>query len=153
MSESSDPSDVHTIAVTLSDIVAAAELNRTSDDTAVLRLTPPFSGRMRARLHVERSSTYTIDPAPVHIDPQTLLGPDAPTYPRPADTEDELRADSDVTYTVERHHERHEAAVETWRTDLGEAIRERAEIETPAGPTDVRVTVLGDTERQHENAE
>lgn len=153
MPESSDPQDVHTIAVTLSDIVAATELNRTSDDTAVLRLTPPFSGRMRARLHVERGGQYATDPAPVHVDPQALLDLDAPAYPRPADTEDKLRADPDVSYTVDRHRERHEAAVDAWRAELGGAVRDRAEITIPTGPTEVRVTVLDDTEQSSESGE
>jgi len=54
-SESSDPTLVRSIAVTSGDVVAALELNRTSDDEATLRITPPFSARMRARLHVDRS--------------------------------------------------------------------------------------------------
>jgi hypothetical protein len=54
-SESSDPILVRSIAVTSGDVVAALELNRTSDDEATLRVTPPFSARMRARLHVDRT--------------------------------------------------------------------------------------------------
>jgi hypothetical protein len=51
----SDPAVVRSIAVTSGDVVAALELTLTSDDEATLRITPPFSARMRARLHVDRS--------------------------------------------------------------------------------------------------
>lgn len=54
-SEPSDPTVVRSLAVTTGDVVAALEVNRTSDDHATLRVTPPFSARMRARLHVDRS--------------------------------------------------------------------------------------------------
>jgi len=43
-------------------------------------------------------------PQPLFIGPDRLVD-DPPAYPRPADTEDELRADPDSSYTVERHHE------------------------------------------------
>lgn len=54
-SEPSDPTVIRSLAVTSGDVVAALEMNRTSDDHAALRVTPPFSARMRARLHVDRS--------------------------------------------------------------------------------------------------
>ena len=153
MSESSDPRDIHTIAVTLSDVVAAVELNRTSDDQAVLRITPPFSGRMRARLHVERGEEYDGDPEPVNVNPDTLLEPNAPAYPRPAETEDELRADPDETYTVERHHERHAVAVEAWRSRIGDAVCDQIAVETTDGPHELRVAVLDDTSTPSDTAE
>ncbi|MFB6309505.1 MAG: hypothetical protein ABEH35_09255, partial [Haloarculaceae archaeon] len=128
---------------TASDLVAAIETNRTTARRAVLRMTPPFSGRMRARLHVVGDETYD-EPRPVHVEPRRLVADDAPAYPRPAETEDQLRADPDEEYTVERHRERHEAAVQQWRNDLLDAIRERVTIETWAGPVEVRVAVLGD---------
>lgn len=139
--DAADPSDIRVVAVTAEDVVAAAETNRTSDKRAVLRVTPPFSGRMRARLHVclpDDSDAETL-----HLDPESLLDPEAPPYPRPAATEDELRADPDVTYTVERHRDRHERAVEEWRSAISEAIGETVTIDTPDGPHDIQVTVLG----------
>jgi len=122
--------------------VAAVETNCTTDREAVLRVTPPFSGRMRARLHVVHGETPA-SPRPIHVDPERLLGPDTPAYPRPADTEDELRADSDETYTVDRHREYHADRVAAWRGKLRESVRDRATIETPAGPTEVDVHLLG----------
>jgi hypothetical protein len=144
MAGSSDPTVIRSIAVTTEDLVAAVEMNRTTPKQAVLRLTPPFSGRMRARLHVEGEEEYD-EPRPVHVDPDVLLADDAAAYPRPTDTEAELRRDSSLSYTVERHHERHTAAVEAWRNELSNTIRSAVSIETPAGPHEVSVAILGDS--------
>jgi hypothetical protein len=139
-----DPTAIDGVAVTASDLVAALETNRTTGRTAVLRVTPPFSARMRARLHVEGAEGYD-EPRPVHIPPRTLVTDDAPSYPTPAETEDIIRADPELEYTVERHRTRHEAAVERWRRGLLDAVRDRATVETPAGPVTVDVSLLGDT--------
>lgn len=141
--ESGDPSGIRSLAITAEDLVAAVEANRTSDRRVVFRVTPPFSGRMRARLHDLRASGRTESPRPVRVDPESFLAPDAPAYPRPADTEDALRADPDEAYTVERHREYHAASVEAWRTALPGAVSERVTIDTPAGRTEVDVHVLG----------
>lgn len=136
----SDPTVVRSIAVTVQDLVVAVETNRTSARRAVLRLTPPFSGRMRARLHVELDED---DPQTVHVPPSRLLDDDAPAYPRPAETEQRLRSASGVEYTVERHRKRHTEAIAEWRARLPAAVRDRATIPTPAGPREVAVTTLG----------
>ena len=138
-----DPTAIESLAVTASDLVAALETNRTSARAAVLRVTPPFSSRMRARLHVEGDEAYE-EPRPVHVPPRALVADDAPAYPTPAETEDALRADPDIEYTVERHRARHETAVEEWRRDLLDAVRGRATVETPSGPVTVGVSLLGD---------
>lgn len=138
-----DPTAVESVAVTASDLVAALETNRTTGRTAVLRVTPPFSGRMRARLHVEGDEAYD-EPRPVHVPPRALVADDAPAYPTPAETEDALRADPDTEYTVDRHRDRHEAAAEEWRRELLGAVRDRATIETSAGSVTVDVSLLGD---------
>ena len=138
-----DPTAVERLAVTASDLVAALETNRATGRTAVLRVTPPFSARMRARLHVEGGEDYD-DPRPVHVPPRALVADEAPTYPTPAETEDRLRADPEAEYTVDRHRQRHEAAVDEWRRELLAAVREEATVETPAGPVTVTVSLLGD---------
>jgi len=148
--ESSDPSVVNAIAVTVEDVVAAVEMNRTSARQAVLRLTPPFSGRMRARLHVDQGEPYAGDPEPIHIPPGDLLADDAPPYPRPADTEDELRTDPAVEYTVERHRERHAAAVDAWREAVPGAVRDELTLETDGGSWQVTVSTLGDPPKRTE---
>ena len=138
--ESEDPRDIRSIAVTADDVVAAVETNCTSDRTAVLRVTPPFSGRMRARLHVVVETDET---GAIHVTPGRLLAADAPAYPRPAETEDQLRAVDDESYTVERHREYHEMAVSEWRETTADAIVDSVTLATPTGEHDVSVHVLG----------
>lgn len=140
-SSSSDPATIQSIAVTVEDVVAAAEANRTTDRTTVLRVTPPFSGRMRARLHVRQDSPADDDS--VHILPGTLLSEDAPAYPRPANTEDQLRADPSAEYTVERHREFHQEAVEQWRETVPAHVRESVTIETASNSHELTVHLLG----------
>ncbi|PSP82215.1 hypothetical protein BRC83_10080 [Halobacteriales archaeon QS_1_68_17] len=143
MVESPDPTVVRSVAVHADDVVAAVEARRRSDRRTVLRLTPPFSARMRARIHVAEDGEYRgVDPEPVHLDPESFLAADAPAYPEPAETGDRLRA-ADEPYTVERHRERHEAAVEAWRDRVRGAIADAVEFDTPEGPHRVGVTVLG----------
>lgn len=141
--ESGDPRDVRSLAISAKDLVAAVETNRTSDREAVLRITPPFSGRMRARLHVVQGTDPGGSPRPVCLDPEAVLTADAPAYPRPSATEDALRADPDEEYTVDRHHEYHAEAVAAWREALLEAVRDRVCIDTPRGRTEVEIAILG----------
>lgn len=143
--ESSDPRVIRSIAVTTEDLVSALEVNRTSNRHAVLRVTPPFNARMRARLHIETADEYDQQPRPVHIEPDTLVS-ELPPYPRPAETEDELRADPDKRYTVERHHEYHSQAVEKWRKRVPSTLSEQTVIETDAGPVSVDLSFLGKRE-------
>lgn len=145
---SSDLTAIRSIAVTVEDVVTAVEMNQTGGRDAVLRLTPPFSGRMRARLHVEGTASYAEEPTPIHVPPARLLTDDAPPYPRPSETEDELRADPDVAYTVDRHRERHAEAVDQWRAAIPSAIGNRISLETDAGSQEIEVVTLGDPPRQ-----
>jgi hypothetical protein len=140
--EGSDPSVIRSVAVTAEDVVAAVESHHQREERVVLRVTPPFSGRMRARIHVS-AVDGTGETGAVHVDPTILLDDEAPPYPRPADAEDDLRADPDTEYTVERHHERHRKALERWRDRLPEHVRDRVTVETAEGPVTVDVAVLG----------
>jgi len=158
MSTASDPTVLRVVAVTVEDVVTALELNRTTPRYAVLRITPPYSGRMRARLHIADTGGQPVDGdtdtaetteagdsvAPIHLDPETLLDSSLPSYPRPPETEDELRTDPDERYTIERHHERHQEVVADWREDVVDAIRDETTIQTPTGPCDVEITALGE---------
>lgn len=139
---SDDPTVVHTLAVTTDDVVTALEANERRDAGAVLRVTPPFSGRMRARLHLAGAEGEYDPPAPLHVPPERLVAP-VPPLPTPDDTEDAIRSDADRTYSTERHRRRHERAVEAWRAAVRRAIVERATVETPAGSHEVDVTTLG----------
>lgn len=139
---SEDPTVIRVLAVTTGDIVSAIESNERRDAGAVLRVTPPFSGRMRARLHLDGTEREYGDPSPIHIAPDRLVA-SVPPFPDPDDTEDEIRSDPTLTYSRDIHRERHELAVDAWRNRLRESLVDRATIETPAGPHDVRIATLG----------
>lgn len=138
-----DYRDIRSIAVHAADVVTAVEANRTSGSNTVLRVTPPFSGRMRARLHVEHEDEYAeTQPEPIHIDPARFLA-DAPSHPEPDETEQRLRADPDIEYTVETHHERHTEAVAAWREALSASLVESLELNGQHGSHRVTIAVLG----------
>ena len=150
---STDPRRIESLAVTGSDVIDSLEAAARGDREIVLRVTPPFSGRMRARLHdadAVRASgnrgpagdgSDGADAAPIHIPPTRLVA-DPPAYPTVDDTEDDLRA-SETAYSRERHRQRHQAAVEAWRTAVRERLVEEVTLPTAAGPTTVSVAYLG----------
>lgn len=157
-----DPRRIRSLAVTTDDVVDAFEASVRGGRETVLRVTPPFSGRMRARLHaadvvdpaspsgdgVARSGAASDDPtegasegAPIHLPPERFIA-NAPPYPTVDDTEDALR-DSETTYTRGRHRKRHQRAVEAWRAAVRERLVETVSLETAAGSHEVSVAYLG----------
>jgi len=133
-----DPTKLRSLAISAQDLVAATEA--TADGSAaVLRVTPPFSGRMRARLHVVQPGDTDDDT--LHLEPQTLLTDDAPAYPAPDDTADELRDAEDEAYSVERHRAYHERRVEAWRESLPSFVVDS--VTPPAVGHEVSVSLLG----------
>lgn len=141
--ESDDPTVVSTIVVSAEDVVSAVEATTRGGRETVLRVTPPFSGRMRARIHVPVDGEYDGQPAPIHVQPTALLADDAPPFPTPAATEDELRAASNETYSRDRHHDYHAERVAEWRDRVPDHVVDTVALDTPAGPHEVRVAVLG----------
>lgn len=142
--QSDDPTVIRVLAVHTDDVVSALEANVARDVRAVLRVTPPFAGRIRARLHIEGAEgAYDTDPEPLHVRPERLVDDDTPPYPTPDRTEDELRSASGGRYTPEDHHDFHARRVAEWREAVRDHVRERATIETSAGPREVRVAALG----------
>ncbi|MBB6646491.1 hypothetical protein H5V44_09355 [Halobellus sp. MBLA0160] len=152
---------MRSLAVTESDVVDALEAAARGGREIVLRVTPPFSGRMRARLHDagavdaegDSGTGYegTTEPgdgrdapdaaAAVHVPPERFVE-DPPAYPTVDDTEDELRG-SEAPYTRERHRERHQAAVAEWRDTVRRRLAEEVTLRTEKGPTTVAVAYLG----------
>lgn len=151
---------IRSVAVHREDVATALEATLRSDQTVVLRVTPPFSGRMRARLHslgvtepeqstpdrnVVRSrptdgaaSTEPTEPAPIHIQPTDLVGT-VPSYPEADDTATQY-PDSDITTRRERHAD----AVDAWREQVRSNVVESVALESPTGNTHrVAVAVLG----------
>lgn len=133
-----DPSDIRSVAVSAEDLLAAVEADARGESTAVLRVTPPFSGRMRARLHVVQDDA---DDETVHIPPAALIEDGAPAYPSPDETADDLRAAADESYSVERHRAYHEQQVDQWRTRLlDHAV---SSVTVPGTDHEVQVSLLG----------
>jgi len=132
-----DPTAIRSLAVHVDDVATAVQAQR-EGRPAVLRATPPFHARMRARLHVEQGN----DPDAIHLDPRALLDDEMPPFPTPADTEDQLRA-ADREYTPEAHRELHAQAVAEWRAAIPDHLADEAAVSTADGPHRVSVKRLG----------
>ncbi|WP_425601200.1 hypothetical protein [Haloplanus halobius] len=131
-----DPTVIVAIAVTVDDIVTALETNRRSSRQAVLRITPPFSGRTRARLHRPVADAE----GAIHLDPEALVD-DPPSSPTPDETAAQLRAAD--RYTTNRHRKRHTAAVDDWRSAVRDALVDHVVLPTSDGGHRVVVAHLG----------
>ncbi len=134
-----DPSVLQSLAISAEDLLAAMEADARGGPPTVLRVTPPFSGRMRARLHVVQTGDDAEET--VHISPQTLVEEDAPAYPTPDETADELRSHEDLDYSVDRHREYHEQRVEDWRAALLDHVVDAVTL--PEVDGDVTISLLG----------
>jgi len=141
MTRPNDPAVVDTVVVTAIDLVAALEATqRTGNADTVLRMTPLFSGRMRARLHVRQGSevedgTSVLLPAPAFVTER------CPAPPDPDDVEDDLRADPVDAYSIERHRERYRAALQQWRSSVPAYVR--AETQLPGTDGTITISLLG----------
>jgi hypothetical protein len=164
-----DPQRLRSLTVTDDDVTAAYEARQRSPRRPVLRVTPPFSGRMRARLHdpgsvrgSESDRDARTDPdvetdldAETHLDaetgallvpPERLLAEESiPAYPSPDETEDALRENPDVEFSVERHRERHVEAVEEWREAVADAIADSVTLRSGEETRRVEVKTLGES--------
>jgi hypothetical protein len=139
---SDDPTTVHSVAVTVEDVLTALEASQRADRPAVLRVTPPFAGRMRARLHVAGGTEVSHEGTrPLHIDPAAFVDPDLPPVPTVDETEDELRRRGD--YSVERHRTFHADRVEAWRERVRANLLDRVSLATTDGEHVVDVNYLG----------
>ena len=135
-----DPTAIEYLVVTVADVVAALEATLGTGRETVLRITPPFSGRMRARLHVADTAESYDAPEPIHIDPRALVEP-VPSYPTAAETAAELDDPDDIN--TERHEAAHSERLAEWRETVRRSIADEATIETPAGSISVTVQSLG----------
>ncbi|MUV89939.1 hypothetical protein GJ629_08560 [Halapricum sp. CBA1109] len=141
---SDDPGVVETVAVHAEDVVTTAEARLRSDEDAVLRLTPPFHARMRARIHIRqrRAGDGGDGPTPVYVLPGALLAEDCPSYPEPHETAAEVAADGDPD--PDRHHDHHCAVVDRWRSEAAGSIRDRVTVAHGDRTLSFGVTALGD---------
>lgn len=123
---SDDPTVVRSVAVTVEDVALALAARRRSGRRAVLRVTPPFSARMRARLHVAgRGGDEGANPRPIHLPPDRLVD-DVP--PTPDGTADPSDADRDSTAAA-------------WRAAVRDAVVD--EVVLPGIDHRVEVIALG----------
>ena len=144
---SDDPTTIRSLAVTVDDVVTALEAHQRADKPAVLRVTPPFAGRMRARLHlVGGEGRYDDGAVPLHIHPAAFVT-DVSSVPLVDETEDELRRRDE--YSVERHREFHEEAVDAWREAVRDGLVDQLVIETTSASHTVDVKYLGRSPESH----
>lgn len=134
-----DPSVIRSLAISTPDLVAAVEANARESERVVLRVTPPYSGRMRARLHVVTPSDT--DDGTLHVSPAGLLQTDTPPYPTPDETADELRSSETDAYSVERHRTYHQQRVEEWRETLPDYAVDSVSL--PSVGHEVAISLLG----------
>ena len=147
MMTNTNPHRIRSIAVHRDDVMTALEATLRTDRSVVLRVTPPFSGRMRARIHaLSGAEQNTLEPAavagsadanaaPIIIPPETLVE-SVPEYPEVDDTI--ARAPG---ADIEARRQQHTAAIQTWRTTVQASIVEQVTFE-PSGHT-VDVLALG----------
>lgn len=120
-----DPSVIETVVVTGEELVTALEARERATERTALRVTAPYSGRMRARLHVAQGDENE-DPAQVLLPPERVVDDACPAPPHPDDTADALRDDPDAEYSVDRHHDRHGEALDAWRETVLGHVTDRA---------------------------
>ncbi|MFP9192440.1 hypothetical protein [Natronosalvus vescus] len=137
--ERDDSTPIRSLAVTAEDVVDAFGYTRENPGEAVLRVTPPFHGRMRARLHV-----FQVDDSPetgaIHLEPERLLEDEAvDAYP----TLESVAATMDESADPETVRERHADALDAWRRRARAAIVGAVDLETDTGSHRVSVSVLG----------
>lgn len=137
-----DPTAIRSVAVTVDDVVAAIEAAERGRQRLVLRITPPFYGRMRARIHREGGEgSYDDDVDPIHLAPERFLADDAPAYPDVDETEDRLREAGE--YDVESHRNAYAEAVEEWRAAVRDHLVDSLTVETADGTHEIQVKRLG----------
>lgn len=138
MAADDDPSTIRSLAVSPEDVVNAFAYSQENPGDAVLRVTPPFHGRMRARIHVYRVDDTHLTGA-VHLSPEDILGDDAlDEYPR---LEDERR--NSESNETERLRRRHAEAIEIWQERARETIVETVAIDTVDGSQRVDLKRVG----------
>jgi len=139
-----DPAAIETIVVKADEIVTALEASQRGTRTA-LRVTAPFSARMRARIHVEQPGDGD-DDAQLLLSPHALLDDDCPSLPTSDETAERLRSRSDEQYSVERHRETHEAALEEWRSTIPDHVVDAVELPAAGGAVSVALLSAADRE-------
>ncbi|MFC4439030.1 MULTISPECIES: hypothetical protein [Natrialbaceae] len=133
-----DPSAIRSIAVSPDDAVDAFVYGRENPGEAVLRVTPPFHGRMRARIHVYRVDDAHLTGA-VHLSPDDVIEDDVlAAYPRLENALEDAAPDE-----TEEVRKRHAERVGAWQERARKAIVETVALETADGSRRVDLKSLG----------
>ncbi|WP_435360432.1 hypothetical protein [Haloarchaeobius sp. DFWS5] len=142
--ESDDPTDIRSIAVHADDVLTALEATAQGREV-VLRITAPFGGRTRARIHLVQRAEPADDgsggPGPLHISAQKFVDEAAPAYPHADETEPAAAGEGE--YDVEAHHEAHATVVAEWREAVRGHFVDAVDVDLPSGPHRVDVAILG----------
>ncbi|MCU4751544.1 hypothetical protein OB919_06060 [Halobacteria archaeon AArc-curdl1] len=136
--EARDPRVIRSIAVTADDVLDAFVYTRENPATAVLRVTPPFHGRMRARIHVFQIDDSSVTGA-LHLEPARLLEDEVvAAYPslEPGAAMDESEGTNEGATKFEHYAD----AVDDWRTGARSAIIDSISLDEDAND-DHRVSV------------
>ncbi|MCU4926300.1 hypothetical protein OB905_09940 [Halobacteria archaeon AArc-dxtr1] len=120
MTDGDDPTVIRSLAIAVEDVLDAAVYNRENPGTAVLRVTPPFHGRMRARLHVYREDDRELTGA-IHVPPRSFL----PKRTRTAYPDFESRPPD-----VGSDGEDEDGPIDNWRSQARDSLRETVTIDT-----------------------
>lgn len=149
MTTGEGPDRIRSIAVHRDDVATALEATLRTEKRVVLRITPPFSGRMRARIHevsgdaasagdaATTSDPSEGDPSPIHVDPRALVEP-VPPYPEVDETA-AAYPDADV----ERRRERHAEAVADWRERVRTSLTDGVSVDVAGVDYEIGVVALG----------
>ncbi|MFA9416444.1 hypothetical protein [Natrinema sp. HArc-T2] len=139
MAGDDDPTAIRSLALSPADAADAYVYSQENPGEAVLRATPPFHGRMRARIHVYHVDDTELTGA-VHVSPADLIADDVVAdYP---DLESAL-PEADDPDVADELRERHAEAVDEWQEQARESIVDNVTLETPDGPHRVAVKSLG----------
>lgn len=133
---------IRSVAVHRADVATALEATLRTDRRVVLRMTPPFAGRMRGRIHEVGEREQTAGPGEedggaIHLDPRELVA-DPPPYPEVDDTA-ATHPDADL----EERRERHSAAVDEWRAAVRDAVTDTVTVDVDGVAHEIRVVSLG----------
>ena len=140
MAGDDDPTAIRSLALSPADAADAYVYSQENPGEAVLRATPPFHGRMRARIHVYHVDDTELTGA-VHVSPAALIADEVVAdYPDLESALADADADPDAADEIREHHAE---AVEEWQTRARESIVDSVTLETPAGPHRVAVKSLG----------
>ena len=136
MAGDDDPTAIRSLALSPADAADAYVYSQENPGEAVLRATPPFHGRMRARIHVYHVDDTELTGA-VHVSPAAVIA-DAVVAAYP-----DLESTLDDADAVDERRERHAEAVAEWQERACESIVDSVTLETEDGPHEVTVKSLG----------